>query len=78
MMIFSDVPESFLSSQNYERFESESSEILSNRIRVESWLRRVESESSHKNGRVNVELYKISKFSYIFLAIGPPVDLQWL
>jgi len=27
--------------------------------------------------RVNVESYKLSNFSYIFLAIGPPVDLQW-
>ena len=35
--------------------------------RVESWL-----------GRVNVESYQFSTFSYIFLAIGPSVDLQWL
>jgi len=28
--------------------------------------------------RVNVESYKISNFSYIFLAIGPPVELHWL
>ena len=28
--------------------------------------------------RVNVESYKISNFSYIYLAVGPPVDLQWL
>jgi len=28
--------------------------------------------------RVNVESYKISNFSFIFLAIGPPVDFQWL
>jgi len=27
---------------------------------------------------VNVESYKFSNFSYAFLAIGPPVDLQWL
>jgi len=28
--------------------------------------------------RVSVVSYKISNFSYVFLAIGPPVDLQWL
>jgi len=32
----SDVPESFLSSQSHEPFESESSEILPSRVRVES------------------------------------------
>jgi len=34
------------------RVESESSKIFSNRVRIESWLGRVESESSHKNCRV--------------------------
>ena len=76
-------------------------------VRVESWLGRIESESSHKNGRVTsshwvtssiqCRVMQISNFSYIFLAIsppwtcngyrsaswlsvaiGPPVDLQWL
>jgi len=28
--------------------------------------------------RVNVESHKISNFPYMILAIGPPVDLQWL
>jgi len=54
--------------------ESESPKILSSRvtIMVESlWVIGLQT-------RVNVESYKISNFSYIFLAIGPPVDLQWL
>ena len=74
-----DVPESFLSSQSHEPFESESSKIL----------------SSHKNGRVTSShcftsssqcpVIQISNFSYIFgyrsssgpsVAIGPPVDIQ--
>jgi len=49
---------------------------------------RVESESSHKNGRVTsshwftsssqCRVIQFSNCSYIFLAIGPPVDFQWL
>ena len=71
-----DVPESFLSSQRHEPFESESSEILSSQSRV---TRIVESlRVIDLQARVNVESYKISNFSYIFLAIGPPVDLQWV
>jgi len=50
--IGSDVPESFSSSQSHKPFESESSENLSSQVRVESLLGQVESESSHKNGRV--------------------------
>jgi len=65
--------------------ESESRAL---QVRVESWLGRVESESSHKNGRVTSShwftsssqcwVIQISNFSNIFLVIGPPVDLQWL
>ena len=81
IMCYSDVPESFLSSQSHEPFESESSQ---------SYLKycRVESESSHKNCRVTsshwftsssqCRIIQISNFSYIFLAIGPSVGLQWL
>ena len=94
----SDVPESFLSSQSHEPFESESSETLSSRVRLETWLGWVKSESSHKNGRVTsshwftsssqcrvIQIFKL--FLCIFgyrstsgpsVAIGPPVDLQWL
>jgi len=77
------MPESFLSSQSHEPFESESSEILSSHDLVESSQSRVTRmfESLRVIGlqaRVNVESYKISNFSYIFLAIGPPVELHWL
>ena len=67
------------------RVESESSEILSSQSRVTTWssqsrvTRMVESlRVIGLQARVNVESYKISNFFYIFLAIGPPVDLQWL
>jgi len=80
----SDVPESFLSSQSHEPFESvesESSQILSSQSRVINWssrvIRMVESlRVIGLQARVNIESYKITNFSYIFLAIGPPVDLQ--
>jgi len=99
----SDVTESFLSRQSRVKVTSPSSQtlrakILSSRVRVESWLGRIESESSYKNGRVTsshwftsssqcrvIHIFKL--FLYIFgyrctsgpsVAIGPPVDLQWL
>jgi len=54
MPLSSDVPESFLSSQSHKPFESESSQSHPKFFRVESesWLGRVESESSHKNCRI--------------------------
>jgi len=79
----SDVPASFLSSQSHEPFESESSHSHLKFCRVMTWSSRVTRmvESLRVIGlqaRVNVESYKISSFSYIFLAVGRPVDLQWL
>ena len=52
-MFCSDVPESFLSSQSHEPFESESSQSNLKFCRVESEFSHdlVGSESSHKNGR---------------------------
>ena len=57
----SDVPESISSIQSHEPFESESSEILWRRVRVESWLGRVESQewSSHFESLV----YKLESMS---------------
>ena len=67
---FSDVPESFLSSQSHKPFESESSKFFSSQSHDLV-------ESSHKNcrviglqARVNVESHEISHFFYyIFYAI---------
>ena len=52
--ICSDMTESFLSSQSHKPFESEKcqSHLKFYRVRGESWLGRVESESNHKNCRV--------------------------
>jgi len=54
----SDVPESFLSSQSHESFESESSKNFSSRVTVES-LRVIGLQA-----RVNVESNEISHFFY--------------
>jgi len=69
---FSDVPESFLSSQSHKPFESEPSKIFSSQSQSHDLV-----ESSHKNcrviglqARVNVESHEISHFFYyIFYAI---------
>ena len=42
----------FETSQSHKPFESDSSEIFSSRVNVESWLARVKSDSIHKNCRV--------------------------
>ena len=85
MVFRSDVPESFLSSQSHEPFESELSHGYLKFCRVESESSHDLVESSHKNGRVisshwftsssQCRVIQISSFSYLFLAIGPPVDL---
>ena len=86
----SDEPESFLSSQSRVTVTNPSSQsrvrIIWNFVESESSHDLV--ESSHKNGRFTSSYWftsssqcrviQISNFSYIFLAIGPPVDLQWL
>ena len=58
MHMRSDVPETFLSSQSHESFESESSKNFSSRVTVES-LRVIGLQA-----RVNVESNEISHFFY--------------
>jgi len=76
--IGSDVPESFLSSESHEPFESESSEILSSQSRVMTWWVRVESMSSHTNFKLLLYISWLRSTSGSSVAIGLPVDLQWL
>jgi len=71
MVVSSDVPESFLSSQSHEPFESESSEILSCQSRVMTWSSRVTrmDESLRVIGlqaRANVDSYKFQTLPIYF------------
>jgi len=88
----SDVTESFLSRQSRVKVTSPSSQSHLKFCRVESESSHDLVKSSQSRvtrmveslrviglqARVNVESYIFSNFSYIFLATGAPVDLQWL
>ena len=97
----SDVPESFLSSQSHEPFESELSQsylkffwvesepshdlIESSQSRVTTWsshyeslVYKLESMSSHTNFKLFLYIFGYRSTSGPSVAIGPPVDLQWL
>jgi len=84
LAVTSDMPESCLSSQSHKPFEPESTKFFSCRLRVESWLGRVEAESSHKdcrvivlNALVNVQSNEIKHLFCVFIWYEmPPNKLQ--
>jgi len=69
----SDVPESFLSSQSHEPFESESSKNLPSRVMTWSSQCRVISVFN-----LFLYIFGYRSISGPSMAIGPPVILQWL